>query len=362
MAQLLFLFSLLASAFALDWQGHRGARGLYPENTIGGMREALKHPVTTLEFDVVVSQDQEVVVSHEPWMSPEICVHPKRKSFKEREFNLFKMNYAEILLFDCGSKPHPRFPRQAKVVVGKPLLKTLLDEIGPEIKRLNRRINFNIEIKSTVEDEKKGFQPEHKLMAELVVKLLLEKLPPERFSLQSFDWRVLKYLHTKYPQISLVALQEEKVEAKAALAELGFSPAVYSPYFKNLDQDQVKAFQKKGIKVIPWTVNSSEDMEKMIALGVDGIITDYPDFIEKVQQTSCGSRENLFEGKCVPVPTHAVPSEKSPGWNCKHGFMQKRNRCEKIKLPAHSRLLEDGKTWACEEGFERYRSTCRKRK
>lgn len=362
MHSLILLCLLSLSSFAIDWQGHRGARGLYPENTIGGMKEALKYPVTTLELDVVISKDNKVVVSHEPWMNPDICDHPKRKDFKEREFNLYKMSYEDILLFDCGSKKYQRFPNQVKVVVGKPLLKTLIDEIESKLKELGRKINYNIEIKSTLEDEKKGFQPDYKTMSDLVAKLLLEKLPPERFSLQSFDWRVLKYLHTKYPSISLVALQEEKMEPSAVLAELGFSPAVYSPYFKNLTPEMVGFFHSQSVKVIPWTVNSAPEMEALISMGVDGIITDYPNIIEKIKNKDCKSRENLFEGKCVPLPAHSTPSDQPPGWNCKDGFMQKRNHCVKIKLPAHSRLLEDGKTWVCKEGYERYRSTCRKRK
>ena len=358
----LLLLLLISSSYAVDWQGHRGARGLYPENTIGGMNEALKFPVTTLELDVVVSQDNKVVVSHEPWMNPVICSHPKKKDFKEREFNLYKMSYEEILLFDCGSKKHPRFPNQTKVVVGKPLLKTLIEETEARLKELGRKVKYNVEIKSTHEDEKKGFQPDHKTMSELVVKTLLEKLPPERFSLQSFDWRVLKFLHSKFPAVSLVALQEEALKPEKVLSELGFHPAVYSPYYENLNPEAVEFFQKKGIAVIPWTVNSVPQMREMIAMGVDGIITDYPNLIEQMEKKECRSGENLFEGKCIKIPTHALASENSPGWKCKQGYRQKRNHCEKIKLPANSKLSEDGKNWVCEEGFVRYRSTCKKRK
>jgi glycerophosphoryl diester phosphodiesterase len=362
MHPLLLAIMISASSFAFDWQGHRGARGLYPENTIGGMKEALKYPITTLELDVVVSKDKKIVVSHEPWMNPEICTHPKHKDFKKREFNLYQMDYEEILLFDCGSKEYERFPNQMKAVVGKPLLKTLIDEIELQLKELGRKVNYNIEIKSTLEDEKKRFQPDYKEMSDLVVKLLLEKLPPERFSLQSFDWRVLKYIHTKYPSIALVALQEEKERPGKVIERLGFEPEVYSPYFKNLNRQDLEYYHSKGIKVIPWTVNSVLEMEELLLLGVDGIITDYPNIIEKVLNKSCKTGQNLFEGKCISVPTHALPSSNSPGWVCKNGFMQKRNHCEKIKLPSHSRLLEDGKTWVCKEGYERYRSTCRKRK
>ncbi len=362
MSSLILFFLIPLSSFAIDWQGHRGARGLYPENTIGAMKEALKYPVTTLELDVVISQDNKVVVGHEPWMNPEICTHPKRKDFKPREFNLYKMDYEEILLFDCGSKKYQRFPNQQKVVVGKPLLGVLIDETEARLKELGRKVNYNVEIKSTPEDEKRGFQPDYKVMSDLVVKTLLDKLPPERFSLQSFDWRVLKYLHTKNPSLSLVALQEESMEPETVLKKLGFTPAVYSPYYKNLNPASVEFFRSKGVKVIPWTVNTIPEMRELLALGVDGIITDYPNFIETIEKKNCQSGENLFEGKCIKIPTHALPAEHSPGWICKKGYMQKRNHCEKMKLPSHARLSDDGKTWVCEEGYEKYRSTCKKSK
>ena len=159
MKNLILLASILVSysAFAFDWQGHRGARGLYPENTIGAMREALSYPlITTLEFDVVISKDGQVIVSHEPWMSEEICLDPKGEPVKDKAVNLYKLTAKEIAEYDCGSKPHPRFPHQKKVKTHKPLLKDLLSDIN----KTHPKIAFDIEIKSTVEDEKNGFQPE----------------------------------------------------------------------------------------------------------------------------------------------------------------------------------------------------------
>jgi glycerophosphoryl diester phosphodiesterase len=97
------------------WQGHRGCRGIYPENTIEAMVKALDYPITTLEMDVVISKDRQVVVSHEPWMSPEICTHPEGKKINDKEYNIFQMSYEEIKKFDCAMKPHPRFPNQKKI-------------------------------------------------------------------------------------------------------------------------------------------------------------------------------------------------------------------------------------------------------
>lgn len=362
MKALLILVALSSPAWSFDWQGHRGARGLYPENTIGGMKEALKYPVTTLELDVVVSGDNQVVVSHEPWMNPDICLHPEKKSFGQRDHNLYKMKYEEIMRFDCGSKPFPRFPEQAKVVVGKPLLNRLINDIEPILKNLNRgNVSYNIEIKSTPEDEKKGFQPEYKKFADLVVKTVSELLPKDRFTIQSFDWRVLKYLHGKHPDVKLVALREESYSPQEVLKELGFTPAVFSPYFKLLNKEDISFFHSQGVLVIPWTVNSVDEMKKLKIIGVDGIITDYPNLIPSVERETCETGHNWFENKCVSVPKHAVPSNSVPGWTCKPGYVQKRLYCQKIKVPSHAELSEDGRSWQCQEGYERYRTSCRKK-
>lgn len=365
-----FFISLLLVSFNsladFDWQGHRGARGIYPENTINGMKEALKHPITTLELDVVISKDLQVVVSHEPWMSAEICLDPKGKEIKDREINLFKMTYEEIKAFDCGSKIHPRFPGQKKVSESKPLLKDLIIALEKEMSSQGLKKNYNIEIKSTPEEEKDGFQPNYKEFSAIVVADILKLIPASRFSIQSFDWRVLQYLHEQYPQISLVALRETKYEPEKVLRELGFAPAVFSPDWKMLTKKQVTFFQKKKIKVIPWTVNTVADMKSLIEMGVDGIITDYPNFVAEFSsrpltpQLDCGPRRNLFEGRCVKVPAHAHPSQNNPGWVCKDGHVQKRDSCVKVKLPAHAVWNEDGHTWTCKEGYVRYRLKCQK--
>lgn len=354
---LVFLFSF--SAFAFDWQGHRGARGLYPENTIGAMEEALKYPVTTLELDVVLSKDHKVVVSHEPWMGEEICLDLKRKEIKKKKFNLYKMNYEEIQKFDCGSRIHPRFPEQKKISLGKPTLDALLLTTEEILKKLNRAdVQYSIEIKSSPENEREGFQPDIKTFSDDVLKSIKNIIPTSRFSIQSFDWRVLKYIHSQYPDVRMVALFEGSFRPENVVKEIGFKPYVFSPYFKFLSKTQVEELHAMGIKVIPWTVNAVEDMEALIKMGVDGIITDYPNKIKQVNQKRCKPRFNLFEGKCVKVPLHAFPSAQNPGWDCKHGYVQKRSRCLKIPVPDNGRLTSDGKNWECLEGFRRYRSSC----
>jgi len=272
------------SAVAMDWQGHRGARGLYPENTIGAMKEALKYPeVTTLELDVVISKDGEVVVSHEPWMGAEICLDLNSKPVKERSINMYKLTYDEIAKYDCGSKAHPRFPEQKKVRESKPLLRTLLQETEQLVQASGRKIEYNIEIKSTEEDERDGFQPGVIEFSDKVVKVIADTVGNRRASIQSFDWRVLKYLHKAYPAYKTVALIEETYRPAAVLKKLGFKPTVFSPYFKNLTAEHVKFFRQKGVLVVPWTVNEVADMKSVVRLGVDGIITDYPNRIPQAK-------------------------------------------------------------------------------
>jgi glycerophosphoryl diester phosphodiesterase len=357
----LCLLTIAQGLHAFDWQGHRGARGLYPENTIGSMQTALQYPVMTLELDVVISKDDLVVVSHEPWMNPEICLGPARERLSGKKVNLRTLTYDEIKKYDCGSLGNPRFPEQRKVSVGKPLLTDLLQSMEQELRRLGRTgVGYNIEIKSTPEDEARGFQPEYRKFSELVVATILKHIPMERFTIQSFDWRVLRYLKEKHPGLSLVALRESSFVPQKVIEELGFAPKIFSPHWKLLNAETVAFFQQQGIRVIPWTVNEVEDMRSVKALGVDGIITDYPNRILELEQKSCPAGHNLFEGRCVKIPEHARASNKNPGWVCEHGYQQKRNRCQKIIIPRNAVLLEDGKSWGCKEGYVAYRASCKR--
>ena len=274
---IVLLFVISAGAFAMDWQGHRGARGLYPENTIGAMEVALKYPVTTLEFDVVLSKDHKVIVSHEPWMHKEICLDPSGKRVKGKKHNLYKLTAEEIQRYDCGSLPHSRFPEQKKIKEKKPLLVELLNVTEEK----NKFIRYNIEIKSTPEDEASGYQPDIKTFSDIVLKTVLEKLPASRFTIQSFDWRVLQYIRKTYPHVKLSALYDGSIYPEKHIEALGFRPDIFSPYYKKLSKKHVDAFHAMNIKVVPWTVNEVDDMNAMINMGVDGIITDYPDRIMK---------------------------------------------------------------------------------
>jgi glycerophosphoryl diester phosphodiesterase len=263
-----------------DLQGHRGARGLRPENTIPAFIIGLDSGVTTVELDVAITRDKRIVVSHEPWMSASICQQPDGSAIsqgEEKSFNLYEMNYDDIAKFDCGSKGNEKFPEQVTMKVSKPLLEDVIIAIEHHIKsHLLYEVDYNIEIKSAPAGDNK-FHPKPEVFSDLVYNLVDQYLPLERVVIQSFDFRVLKYWHKKYPDIRLAALIENTKTVDANLKALGFQPSVYSPSFKLLTREKIDYLKRKKIRVIPWTVNEIEDMQRMLKWKVDGFITDYPD-------------------------------------------------------------------------------------
>jgi glycerophosphoryl diester phosphodiesterase len=263
-----------------DLQGHRGARGLKPENSIPAFLIALDSGVTTIEMDVVITKDKKVLLSHEPWIDAEICLNADSTPIRKTDpvkYNIYKMTYDEVKQFDCGSKPNKRFPGQEKIKISKPLLEDVIVAVETHIKSYSQyEVDYNIEIKSTKSGDN-VFHPTPEEFSDLVYNIVDQYLPLERVVIQSFDFRVLKYWHTRYPDVRLAALVENQKSVYRNLSELGFNPSIYSPMFTLLEKEDVEYLQKEKIRVIPWTVNEIEDMKKVKQLGVDGFITDYPD-------------------------------------------------------------------------------------
>lgn len=262
----------------LDIQGHRGARGLYPENTIEGFLRAIDMGVTTLEMDVVVSGDSQLVVSHDPYISPEFCNCGTVKD----TINIFKISYDSIKKFDCGSKPHPRFTKQKKMAAYKPLLSDVIDTVEAYIKAKGLKpVNYNIETKCEAKTDG-VFNPTPDLFARQLSAMIKSKGIDKRATIQSFDARTLQWLNSNKAGINLVLLVEGTTNVDSSLTALGFTPQVYSPDYKLIDKDVVDKLHKKGIKVIPWTVNEDRDIRRVAEMGVDGIISDYPDKVLKL--------------------------------------------------------------------------------
>lgn len=264
----------------IDIQGHRGCRGHLPENTIPAFIRALEMGVTTLEMDVVISADSLVVVSHEPFLSHEICQTPTGELVSEeneRGWNLYQLSYAQIARCDCGSRPHPRFPDQEKIPAYKPRLREVIDTVEAYLLAHDLPpVAYNIETKSTPAGDN-VFHPEPKPFVDLLMAVLKEKGMMDRCILQSFDPRTLQVAKSDYPDIQLALLVENPRSIQDNLATLGFTPDIYSPDFQLLDSAAVSYLQERGMQVIPWTANSPEEITHLLQLGVDGIISDYPD-------------------------------------------------------------------------------------
>lgn len=262
-----------------DLQGHRGARGIKPENTIPAFIAALDAGVTTIELDVVITKDKQVVVSHEPWMSAEICLKPNGTEISDTEskaINIYNLTYNEVKQYDCGSKGNAHFPEQEKLKATKPLLTEVIAAVEDYIKSYTQyEVDYNIELKSSKTGDGK-YHPAPGEFSDVVYNLLNQYLPLDRVVIQSFDFRILQYWHTKYPAVRLAALVENTKSIDDNLKDLGFTPSVYSPYYKLLSEEKVKEIKTKKMRIIPWTVNETEDMKRLRTWGVDGLITDYP--------------------------------------------------------------------------------------
>ena len=292
LSRLLFSFLLLTNCAgpktaqlqtmkAFDKQGHRGCRGLMPENTIAAMKKAADLNVTTLEMDAVITKDGQVVLSHEPFFNHEITTKPGSdfvKEAEEKSLNIYRMTYAEAQRYDVGLKPHPRFPQQQKVAAAKPLLGDVIDSIKAYCQQRNKPFpQLNIETKTQPQTD--GiYHPAPAEFVEKLISVIKEKGIEKAVIIQSFDFRTLQYLHGRHPQLRTAMLVEDydKRPLEELLTTLGFTPTIFSPAQELVTKDVVDRCHQKGIQVIPWTVNEAAAMKKLIALGVDGIISDYP--------------------------------------------------------------------------------------
>lgn len=282
---LLISFSCSNTKQTIELQGHRGCRGLYPENTIDGFLHALEIGVTTLEMDLVISKDKQVVVSHEPYFSHEIATSPEGELISketETEHNIYELTYDQLLQYDVGLRVHPRFPEQKKIAAVKPLLKDVIDTCEKYAAIHNsKKPLYNIEIKRVPENDSL-FHPSVSEFVDLVIEQVKSFSFSERVCLQSFDSETLQIIKQKYPEmiISLLVENEESIEQN--VQKLGFTPDIYSPYFELITEDVMRYCRTNNIQIIPWTVNEENDMLRMIELNVDGIITDYPNRLKKM--------------------------------------------------------------------------------
>ncbi|MDG5767864.1 glycerophosphodiester phosphodiesterase family protein [Balneolales bacterium ANBcel1] len=268
-----------------DLQGHRGAMGLKPENTIASFLKAAELGVNTIEFDLAVTREHKLVVSHEPWFRSDICLRPDGSPIprqQERSFRLYELSYVEIAEYDCGSIQHPAHPEQKTKPAAKPLMIDAIEAVDRHTRKLGREpVRFNIEIKSDPAWDNTLTPPPEvfaRLLHEELLKLKnqLDKNIFRRVNVQSFDPRALKAFRSIAPNVPVAILTYQEGTVDDHIEYFGFLPEIYSPNFGLLTEAHVERTRELGMRVVPWTVNRKEDMTQMIRLGVDGLITDYP--------------------------------------------------------------------------------------
>ena len=271
---------------AFDKEGHRGCRGLMPENTVPAMLNAIGLGVTTLEMDISISKDKKVFLSHEPFFNHEITTKPDGNFITEKEersFNMYRMNYDDIIKYDVGIKPNPRFPDQQKIKAVKPLLSDVFKAVKEYMMTVKRPFPFyNIETKSLPATDN-IYHPAPAEFVELLMAVIKENQMEEQVIIQSFDFRTLQYLHLHYPNIKTAMLVEanNRNSFRKQIKDIGFTPTIYSPEESLVIPDLIKNCHDLNMKIIPWTVNDKKKIKEFKQMGVDGIITDYPNLFNE---------------------------------------------------------------------------------
>lgn len=282
----------------LELVGHRGATGFAPENTIPGFKKALEFDINSIEFDVVVSGDGKVVVSHEPWFRHDICLQPDGSTIAEEEqmnHLIYEMSYEEISEYDCGSLQRPGFPEQETMSAAKPLMMDAIREIEAFREENGyAEIDYNVEIKSNP-DWDNELQPEPGDVIRLVYNELQELGLMERIKIFAFDTRILNELQridSTVTQVYLIPGSQPDVADN--LSKLTHIPDVYAPNHSLVGAELVAQIHSNGMRLIPWTVNRYEDMVRLVDMGVDGIISDYPNHFEKLKKHAKGAAGDEF--------------------------------------------------------------------
>jgi len=304
--------ALSAAEFpAFDLQGHRGARGLYPENSLPGFEAALALGVTTLEMDLAVTRDGVVVVHHDPRLDPARSRGPDGAWLAEPTPVIFELNHDDLAAYDIGrakpgGKVAQRFPDQRGL--DGVAIPTLAEVLALAEARSGGAMRYNMEIKTS------PLAPEETLAPAAFAAALARALEQAgvgtgigaRVTVQSFDWRGLAAFQKLAPGIATAYLSAEarwldnlergrpgaspwtagldidSFEGSAPAAIRAAGGALWSPYFRDLRAAELREAQALGLKVVVWTVNDPADMAALIELGVDGIITDYPDRLRRV--------------------------------------------------------------------------------
>ena len=261
-------------------EAHRGGRGLMPENTIIAMLDAMNYPqITTLEMDTHITKDNQVVVTHDDYLSPGFMLTPEGKEIPAsdaKKYAVYQMDYKYLKTFDIGTKVNVGFKQQKKIKTYVPLLADLIDSVQKEIKlKGKKQLFYNIETKCAPAGDN-VVNPTPDVFVKLLMDVIEKKKIIPFVVIQSFDKRTIQLINQKYPKVKTSFLVANKKSYAENIADLGYKPFILSPEWKTVTAELVKSAHADGVKIIPWTVNTVEDINKLKALKVDGIITDYP--------------------------------------------------------------------------------------
>jgi glycerophosphoryl diester phosphodiesterase len=298
---LLFALLLASPSLPFDLQGHRGARGLMPENTLPAFRKALALGVSTIETDLAVTRDRVLVLSHNPALNPDITRGPDGQWLVNRGPAIFTLTLDELERYDIGRiNPATAYARQfnSQTPVDGTRFPTL-DELFDLVRAADGSPRLNIEIKTSPLRPQDAPDPE--AFARLVVASVRASGLADRVTVQSFDWRALMITKQLHPAVVTSCLSSQSISMDTVSSSGGAaSPwlggldpqhygysvprlakaancGIWSPDFNNLTTENVAEAHALGLEVLPWTVDSISDMQRVIALHADGLITDYPD-------------------------------------------------------------------------------------
>lgn len=265
---------------AFSAEAHRGGRGLVPENTIVAMIDAMNYSkITTLEMDTHITKDNQVVVTHDDYLSPGFMLTPEGKEIPKedaKKYAIYQMDYKLLKTFDIGTKEHAGFKEQKKIKTYIPLLADLIDSVQKEIKMKGKKqLFYNIETKCGVAGDN-VVNPTPDVFVKLLMDVIEQKNIAPYVVIQSFDKRTIQIINEKYPKVKTSFLVANKKSYEENIADLGYKPFILSPEWKTVTAELVKKAHADGVKIIPWTANTAKDIAYLKSLNVDGIITDYP--------------------------------------------------------------------------------------
>ncbi len=256
--------------------GHRGCRGILPENTLESFNKALEYNIDGIEWDVVVNKDKQLVISHEEYIDKSYCLDSNGNAItNEKSHAIYRMNQNQIEAYDCGTKDYPKFPEQKHFKAHKPLVQEAFNKIDFK----GKIILFEIKSEEKLYGKEQPFPDEY-------VNLILEEVKDfkdkKQIVFMSFDPKILNILNEKAPEFRLVYLHEGiGITSSKMLTHLNFKPYSLGIYSKFISKKTVIKAHEKNIKIFAWTVNKEKEFNRLVETKLDGIITDFPNIFER---------------------------------------------------------------------------------